>query len=623
MCGIIGIWRKDSQPVDRRLLQDATACLKHRGPNDEGTYIDGLIGLGHRRLSILDLSVAGHQPMVSADGRHVLVFNGEIYNFKELADHYCQGVTWQSTSDTEVLLHLLIQKGVDALPLLRGMFVFAYWDTTKKELLLARDPFGKKPLYYINQEQIFAFASEPKALRQLHHPLSLQADTAAKYFLYEYVPTPATGFKNIEQLPMGHYLRVTQTTAEITAWWQPSFVPKLELTEKAALRTLDKLLGQAVERRLIADVPVGIFLSGGLDSTTILWYMRQTTAAPIHSFSVSFHEQSFNEGDYARTAATSLGAIHHDQIFDVPAFFQAIAELMPIIDIPFGDASLLPTYMISKYARQHITVALDGDGSDELFGGYGTFQAAAMADQLPTLPDWIQYLLGKVSHAIPTSYTNFSLDFKIKSFLKGLGYPLSLRNQIWLGSFSERELAWLLTPAYQKYIPQVFDDITKLAPTLKSLENFDQVSLLTIHHYLQNDILVKLDRATMATGIESRTPFLDVDVAEFVMRLPVSLKKNKYLLKKLMTGRIPADIITRPKKGFGVPLGFWLRSTLYPWATTVLDADKLKADGIFNPTYVVGLLREHKQGRFDHRKKLWTLIAWQLWYDRWIIGRSA
>lgn len=624
MCGLVGGWnREKGVAVDVSQIKEMVELLRHRGPDDEGIYIDEEIGLGHSRLSVIDLTSSGKQPMVSEDGRYALVFNGEIYNFRELRKKYCSDVDFKSSSDSEVLLHILIKQGEAGLSNLRGMFALAFWDKEKSRLLLARDPFGKKPLYYSVKDNVFLFASEVKAL--LKTPLfnsEVDKEKAVKYFSYEYVPAPATGFKGIKQVPMGHYLVVTKDSLDVKEWWAPSFMPKHgAVSEKEVMNEFDERMKVAVERRMIADVPVGLLLSGGLDSTTIGWYMKQTTAATVHSFSVSFEEESFNEGGFAEQAAEALGLKHHDIQFGLSEFHQALEEVVEKMDIPFGDASLLPTYMVSKLAREHITVALDGDGSDELLGGYGTFAAAELSERLPRLSAGAWRWLAGVAEKLPTDYGYFSFDFKLKSFLRGMAYRLPLRNQIWLGSFSERELKELLMPAWQDGVEGVFDDIEKIGKEALRLDTSDAVSLLTIHHYLNNDILVKLDRASMLVSLEARTPFLDVDLAEYVMKLPVKYKKGKYLLKKVMRGRIPDEIIDRKKQGFAIPLGHWLRGPLYDWAREVLAEDKLRDDGVLNSVVINQLLQEHKEGKADHRKKLWTLLMWQLWWDKWVKGK--
>lgn len=624
MCGIAGIFNFGTrEPVTETQLNAMSSTIAHRGPDDHGIYTDGLISLAHQRLAILDLSAAGHQPMSTPDGRYTITFNGEIYNYRELQQKYLADLSLLSHSDTEVLLHLLARRGEAILPELRGMFAYALWDKAAATLSLARDPFGKKPLYYVSDASSFVFASEPKALLALPSTRrDLNATDLPKYFLYEYVPAPDTIFTDVHTIPLGHSLQVSTQGLKQTIWWQPRFVPKYtNVSASSAAAQLDTLLAQATRRRLIADVPVGLFLSGGLDSTTIGWYLRQQKTDDIHSFSISFAEVSFNEGNFAALAADKLGTVHHDVRFDLPEFFEALQHVVPRLDCPLADASLLPTYTIARHARKFITVALDGDGSDELLGGYGTFAAAAAAQNLQWLPRPLITALQRLADVLPTNYQNFSWDFKIKQFLKGLPYALAARNQIWLGSFSDPELTALLTPAYQAAIFDVFNDLEVLQPKLNDLSTLDAVSLLTIHQYLHNDILVKLDLATMFVALETRTPFLDLDVAEYILRLPPALKEDKYLLKKLMRGRIPDAIIDRPKKGFGIPLGFWLRGPLYEWARAVLTPAKLTADGVLEPTEVDRLLYQHKAGQADHRKKLWTLLTWQLWYDHWIAKR--
>lgn len=625
MCGIVGAWnREKGAGVEVDKIKGMVKSLRHRGPDDEGVHVGEGIGLGHRRLSVIDLTSSGRQPMMSEDGRYALVFNGEIYNYRELRKEYCSDVKFQSSSDTEVLLHMLIKQGEAGLSNLRGMFALAFWDKEERRLLLARDPFGKKPLYYSMRNNTFLFASEIKALLK-YGLVGSEADKEAltKYFLYEYVPAPETGFKDIKQVPMGHYMAVTENSVEVKKWWAPALLPKqTELSEGEAARGFDERMRAAVERRMIADVPVGLLLSGGLDSTTIGWYMKQASSAPIHSFSVSFEEESFNEGGFAEQAARALGTEHHDIQFGLNEFHQTLGEAVEKMDIPFGDASFLPTYLVSKLARSHITVALDGDGSDELLGGYGTFQAAELSERLPKLSAGMWRRLAGAAEKLPTDYGYFSFDFKLKSFLRGMVYKLPYRNQIWLGSFTERELKELLMPEWQAGAGEVFKDIAELESEVGDLETIDAISLLTIQHYMNNDILVKLDRASMLVSLEARTPFLDVDLAEHVMKLPVKYKRNKYLLKKVMRGRIPDEIVDRKKQGFAIPLGHWLRGPLYKWARGMLSEDKLREDGVLNSAVVSRLLQEHKEGKADHRKKLWTLLMWQTWRDRWVKKRD-
>jgi asparagine synthase (glutamine-hydrolysing) len=554
--------------------------------------------------------------------RFTLVFNGEVYNYRELAKRYLSQIKLRSGSDTEVLLQLLALYGVQSLPWLRGMFAFALWDAIERQLFLARDPFGKKPLYYYQRGNLFCFASEVKALL-VHPAVPRRADRTAlsKYFLYEYVPAPATGFQDIRQLPAGSWLTVQETGMQQERWWQPRFLPKRDVPLEQATKELDGHLQTAVERRLVADVPVGLFLSGGLDSTTLLWYVRQLVKSPLHTFSVGFAERSFNESHFARMAAEAFGTVHHHVPFSLATFHSTVQLLQDNLDVPLADASLLPMYVVSQAAREHITVGLDGDGSDELFGGYGTFQAAQVAAKLRWLPKNIIYALQSTARFLPTRHRYFSADFKIKSFVRGLGYPLPYQNQIWLGSFSDQELPLLLQAGLPE-VTNVFEDIDAVVADAQLLGITDMVSLFTLEHYLQNDILVKLDRASMAFGLEARTPFLDVDVAEFALKLPVAFKRDKRILRYLMRSRLPKAILDRPKQGFAIPLGMWLRGPLKSWAEGVLKPQKLAADGVLKPDFVSRLWQEHQAGKADWRKQLWTLIVFQLWYDQWIEGRA-
>ncbi len=621
MCGIAGVWHTDrDKHVDRTALRRMSSVLRHRGPDDDGLFTGGSIGLAHQRLSIIDLSSAGRQPMSTPDGWYTLVYNGEIYNYQQLSERYCRDINLRSSSDTEVLLQVLAKKGAAALSELRGMFALALWDARGKRLLLATGPFGKKPLYYRWQNGTFLFASEVKAL--LEYPgveAKLDREAVAKYFLYEYVPAPATGYKDIKRLPMGSLAEITTSGCNVRQWWQPSFTPKDSCqSERQALSSFDEKMGAAVRRRMVADVPVGVLLSGGIDSTAIAWYMRRQQPRELHSFSVSFREKEFNEGGFARRAAEAVGTRHHGLRFDMDQFHKSLDKIASLMDVPFGDASLLPTYAVSQLARRQVKVVLDGDGGDELLGGYGTFQAARAARFIPGLPRGFWRAAYKAAWRLPTNYGYFSFDFKLKSFLKGLGYGLPYRNQIWLGSFSDVELRDLLTDDWRQELNGLFVDIDRLAARNSRLNTTDAVSQLTLLHYLHNDIVVKLDRATMFTGLEARTPFLDVDLAEFVMRLPEKFKRNKYLLKKVMRGRIPDSIIDRGKRGFALPLGYWLKGPLHEWARELLNEQKLRSDGVLRPAAVSRLLQEHRGGRADHRKKLWTLLAWQMWHDRWI-----
>lgn len=617
MCGIAGIWNREGEAVSSSSLQAMAHSLEHRGPDGEGIWTHGGIGFAHRRLSIIDLSPNASQPFFSSDGRYILVFNGEIYNYKELRNEYFSDHVFVSYSDTEVLLHMLIQFGSDATAKLRGMFACAFFDTQEKELLLVCDSFGKKPIYYTWVGNIFLFASEPKALFASGF-VRPQVDyhIISSYLQREYMPIPSTGYIGICVLSSGHWMKVGTSSIRISRWWKPEVAPKHTISfEKVAAR-FDDLLGQAVERRMVADVPVGIFLSGGLDSSTIAWYMRRSNPnADVHSCSVTFQEHSFNESSYAQMVANVLRTTHHELIFTRRTMQNVLQELIPLIDIPFADASLLPTYAISRLARSYMKVALGGDGADELLGGYGTFDAYEAAAALSWIPKDVWRGLGKVlAYTLPVSHTYFSLDFRIKSFLRGAPFQDPENLAVWLGACTAEEVRALME--HHAVLPCISDSIRKTKN-----HPFDRASLLHIRGYLENDILVKFDRATMAASLEARTPFLDVDLVDFVLKLPVSYKRHKKILKHVMKSRLPREILNRKKQGFGIPLGAWLMQE-DSLARHVLTEQRVAEVGLFKYSAISNILRDHEYGKRDYRKKIWTLVMFQLWYEYWILGQK-
>lgn len=617
MCGIVGIWDMSGSPVFSDHVSNMVKSLAHRGPDAQGVWSGGPICLGHSRLSIIDLSEKGAQPFVSVDGRYVLVFNGEIYNYKELIQEYFSEEEFYSHSDTEVLLKMLIRFKEDALPKLRGMFAFALFDTQEQALLLACDPFGKKPLYYAWINDTLLFASEPKALFASGFVLpSIREYSIEQYLQEEYVRQPQTAYIGVLALTGGQCMRVTKQGTSIATWWRPQITPKQSISFISAARQFDDLLGQAVERRMVADVPVGIFLSGGLDSSAIAWYMKKVAAhAEIHSCSVSFEDSSFNEAQYANMVAHSIGTIHHTMEFSYDVFLSTLQEIVRVIDVPFADSSLLPTYAVSKLARQYMTVVLGGDGADELLGGYGTFDAYEMHAKASWVPSGVwRGLETLVENALPVSHRYFAFDFKLKSFLRGAQYKNPQNLAVWLGAFTSKEVQSLVKH------PLAPLPIYYSGAYLGNGNTFDLATLLHLKGYLANDILVKFDRATMAASLEARTPFLDVDLAEFVLRLPANYKKHKRILRHVMAGRLPNEILTRKKQGFGIPIGRWLMREK-SIARQVLSQARIESSGIFVYSAINNLLIAHELGKKDYRKKIWALIMFQLWYEYWIMEK--
>lgn len=622
MCGIAGIWDTAGVSPQEGAIDRMQKSIAHRGPDAVGIYRHEGLALAHARLSIIDLSDSGNQPFLSEDSRYALVFNGEIYNYKELQKKHLSQQVFRSDSDTEVLLYMLITYGVDALQHLKGMFSFAFFDTQENKMILACDAFGKKPLFYAWKDHTFLFASEPKALIASDYlEPKLDSDTIAPYLIHEYIPSPASGFAGIYTLGAGQYMEVTPKSQRIARWWNMRVFPKHSLSFQSALSTFDELLGRAVERRMVADVPVGLFLSGGLDSSTIAWYMRQIKKeGDIHSCSVGFEDASFNEEHIASQVASALQLTHHSTTFTKDTFLESVQELVPLLDIPLADASLLPTYTVSKMGRQHMKVVLDGDGSDELLGGYGTFFAYELANSLRWIPGGVwRNLSHGIDVILPVSHRYFSSDFKIKSFLRGMAYPSERNIQIWLGAFTEYEIKSLLL--HESKNTSLFSAIDALVPPTVS-ESFDRASLYHLQSYLHRDILVKIDRATMAVGLEARTPFLDTDFAEFVLRLPASYKRNKRILRELMNDRLPEVVLSRKKQGFGIPISSWFANELLPFVEKILSEERITSGGIFQYGYIRKLIHEHANKQYDHRKKLWTLIVFQLWYEHWILQKN-
>lgn len=622
MCGIAGFWGQGGKAVGARMI----ATLTHRGPDYQAVWSEEQVTLAHARLSILDLDPRSHQPFFSADERYAIVFNGEIYNFQALRKQLQEkGYRFRTTSDTEVLLYAYVEWGVACLEKLRGMFAFAVYDRQAKRFFLARDPMGKKPLYYTFQPGLFAFASELKALWQ--HPAiprRLSAQALQAYLVLDYVPTPLSISEGIYKLEGGHYLVVEEgRPATPQPYWSPPLPQKEAPPLPEALRQLDTLLHEAVQLRLIADVPVGVFLSGGIDSSLVAWYAQQHSESPILTFSIGFEEASYDESDYAQRVAHHLGTAHHQQILTPQKALELVEEVFPQLDEPFADASILPTYFLSQFARQRVIVALGGDGGDELQAGYPTFVADRYAAWIAWWPKPLVHLaLALIQRILPPSDANIALDFKVRQFLRGFTGAPYQRHTRWLSSFLPEELPHLLQPAWAHHSRSILD--TLLGPYLDRLppsaEPFAQTAFLYYKTYLQDDILVKVDRASMYNALEVRAPLLDRKVVEFLASLPLSYRRRgsqtKWLLKKLMQGRLPDEILYRPKKGFGIPLPRWLREEL----RKPIEAELLRPDPWFRAEVVKKLWQAHQARQANYRKLLWNLYTFKRFARQWGLG---
>ncbi len=622
MCGIAGIYDLKSGFADDSVIRQMTQALRHRGPDRQGAFHEGPVALGHCRLSIIDL-MTGDQPMTGADGRYTVVFNGEIYNFREIRRALEQkGHHFRTQSDTESLLQLYEEKGADCVRELEGMFAFAIYDRMKKSLFLAVDRLGKKPLYYAHQGSVFAFASELKALLKVPRlEKTIDNDSLAQYLAFEYVPAPKTICKNFFKMEAATTLLVDEAGASKNVYWRPSFSEE----RKTESQWQEEFLGtfrESVSRRLVSDVPLGVFLSGGLDSSSVLAVVRELLPdKPIKTFSIGFDDPSFDESRYAKRVADAFGTEHVTERCSLEQMKREHESILATLDEPMADASYIPTYLLCRLTRSHVTVALSGDGGDELLLGYPTFEAGILAERLAGLPKGLLREAGRWVNRLPTSMSNLSVDFKLKQFFKGIGYPDPVRQQVWLGAFSSEETQAVLTPSQAAGGAHVYDPLKQLSEgvstgTLRRLQNF------YFKFYLQNDILVKVDRASMANSLEVRSPFLDERLMDTVARMPVDLlmrgRTSKYILKRVMASRLPKEVISRPKKGFGIPIARWIREDLREKFADTLSTSELKKDGLFHAPEVQRLLQEHVLGKRDHRKALWTLYVFQQWKRRYM-----
>jgi asparagine synthase (glutamine-hydrolysing) len=627
MCGICGVVGSPEH-VDPDVLFAMTQTLSHRGPDDDGFLVnlgEGMgpaVGLGFRRLSIIDLAT-GHQPITNESGTLHVICNGEIYNFRTLrAELERAGHRFATNSDVEVIVHLYEEEGPDLVERLNGMFAFALWDTRRKRLLLARDRLGKKPLYYADVSGTLLFGSELKAL--LQHPAcprSIDPEALSCYLAFEYVPSPLAIFSGVRKLPPGHVLEWGAGRGEIRPYWEPRI-----LAERPA-RSPDAWAGDlrghlvdAVRLRLVSDVPIGVFLSGGVDSSAIVATMAQLVdPAEIKTFSIAFEERSFDESEFSRLVAARFGTEHHEELFTPSAMVDALTPVSQMLDEPFADPSVLPTYLLSRFAQRSVKVALGGDGADELFAGYPTFAAHRLAD-LYRLPSWLHRRVMQLAGLLPVSTDNLSPEFKLKRFLRGALERPELRDQLWLGALSHAELRQLLVA------PPLIDPLARLVSGSGATPAAaaDRLTLQYLRYYLEGDILPKVDRASMATSLEVRAPFLDFRLVEFALSIPRELNlrglDGKRVLKRALQGTLPQSILRRPKKGFGIPISLWLKREFRWLLDELLEPGRLRAQGIFEPAVVASLIADHLAGRSDNRKPLWTLLMFQLWYENY--GRA-
>jgi asparagine synthase (glutamine-hydrolysing) len=641
MCGIAGFSGIDAAPErGAAILTRMTDAIRYRGPDDSGAWIDPdlRVGLGHRRLSIVDLSPAGHQPMTSVSGRFVIVFNGEIYNHhllrKDLLAANSQ-LRFRGHSDTEVILTALDTWGLDrTLELLNGMFAIALVDRQEARLLLARDRIGEKPLYYALLGDSFVFGSELKALKQ--HPAwkaEIDPDALRSYLRYGYVPGPGSIYRSIQRVPPGGLVSVDLRGPErhrprLRSYWSAERAVSegiqhpLEISDEDAVTRLRDLLADAVGMRMVADVPLGAFLSGGIDSSVVVALMQRQSDKPVRTFSIGFGERRFNEAESARAVAQHLGTQHVELYVSPQDSLDVIPKLSTMYDEPFADASQIPTHLVSKLARQHVTVSLSGDGGDELFCGYDRYTLAyGLSRGLEGVPSPVRSAAAMAIRAVPMRLWDL------------VGHTLPER--LSAGRLGDR-MHKLAQRFRHESFPQIFDSTLALwdepesvmsqalrreAPppiALRATGNkFEQMMAFDLVTYLPDDILVKVDRASMAVSLESRVPLLDHRVVEFAWQLPMSFKRrdgvSKWLLKQVLYDLVPRELVDRPKQGFGVPIEHWLKKDLREWASDLLSPEQIRRDGYLDADVVSKHFQEHLSGRRSWASQLWTVLMFQAW----------
>ncbi len=630
MCGITGWANLDSHAPPpqgaRELLHSMCERMVHRGPDSEGLMVSGSVALGMRRLAIIDL-VTGEQPTRNEDRSVSAILNGEIYNYRELReDLERRGHSFRSQSDTEVLPHLYEEFGEGMLERLNGMFAFALWDSKRRKLLLARDRFGEKPLYWGVFDNTLLFASEPKVL--LAHPSvtsSLNLEALRQYLSFDYIPAPLSIYQGIHKLPAAHLLTLEDGKIETRRYWQLKYKtlePPPTIAEAA--EQLRELLADSVRMRLVSDVPLGILLSGGVDSSTVAALAVRASSEPVKTFSISFAESSFDESSYARAVAKFLGTDHHEERLSANLAANLVGEIGAWMDEPFSDPSLVPTYLLSRFTRRHVTVALGGDGGDEIFAGYPMYQGHRLAELYMRTPNFLRAgLIEPLVGLLPVKTKNLSFDYKAKRFVAGSKHDPVTRHHVWFGSFTPEEQKQLLTSdVLATSSDDIYRDARQIWDECDSTDIVERMQSIDTQLYLAEDILTKVDRASMAVSLEVRAPFLDPRVAEFAAALPSSYKlrgrKTKYILKRAIQDDLPSFVTRRGKKGFGVPVAEWLKDNLRPLARDLLSPERVRRAGVFNPAYVTRLQDEHERGVANHRKLLWTLLMFELWHESFI-----
>ena len=618
MCGICGIVHSSAgERPGENLLRQMNGVIAHRGPDDEGYFLDEHAGLAMRRLSIIDLNT-GQQPISNEDRSIWIVFNGEIYNFKHLrADLEQKGHVFATNTDTEAIVHAYEEYGADCVERLNGMFAFALWDQPRRRLLIARDHLGIKPLYYWQGGGQVVFGSELKAvIANPEVPRQVNPVAIDQFLTLEYIPTPGTIFKDVHKLPPGHRLIYQDGNLKVERYWD---VPQMEVPgdENECQERLAELLGEAVRMQMVSDVPLGAFLSGGIDSSSVVAFMSQASSEPVKTFSIGFDDATYNELPYARAVAARFGTDHYEETLQ-PDIAGLAEQLVGHLDEPFGDFSIFPTYLVSSVARRFVKVVLSGDGGDELFAGYDTYVAQDLDRYYRWLPSPLRTrYFPRVLSWIPPQPAKKGLINKTKRFVEGAALSPDLQHARWMFFLSSDEKRALYQPSLldgstaEEILAGYFQRMADSGPLA-------QQQYVDIKTYLVDDILTKVDRMSMAVSLEARVPLLDYRIVELAVNLPPQMKlqrgETKRILRQVMKGRLPDAVLNKPKQGFSIPLKHWLRGPLKPMMTDLLSPDSVRARGYFEPECVSRWTSEHLSGAANHSHRLWGLMVLELWH---------
>lgn len=633
MCGIVGFFDLSGADLNPNepYLEDMCESIDHRGPDERGHVVIGPAALGMTRLSIIDLKT-GQQPIYNEDNSICIVFNGEIYNFQKIRELLLKlGYKFRTNSDTECIVHLYAEYGIDCLRYLEGMFAFAIWDTNKKRLFIARDRMGEKPLHWGIFNNKLIFGSEIKGI--FAHPESkkeLNTDALRQYLSLEYVPAPNSLFKGINKLMPAHYLIVENGEVKTDRYWKPNGESRDYSHAEAKSRLLE-LLDESIKLRLISDVPLGIFLSGGIDSSLITALASKHVDHSLQTFSIGFEDKSFDESTHAEVVANHIGTKHKLLKFNPDIACATMQELWNYLDEPIADASIVPTFLLSRMTKQNVTVALSGEGGDELFGGYPTYYAHRMAQYWNMIPAFLRKgVFERLINALPVSHNNLSFDFKAKKFISGSNLNPLARQLRWMGALQLPMQSGLLrddvinasvsVESELDLIPHIDKDEINNFANGNERDIADTIMRLDQQTYLADDLLVKSDRSTMAASLEARLPFLAFPLVEFAQEMPVEYKVKgkgtKLILREMAMDYLPPHIVERPKKGFGIPVAKWLKSDFKLYVDQLLSKEFVEKQELFNWNFVSGLLNEHNTQRADRRKELWTLLMFQWWWAK-------